>query len=40
MCQCGQWSYPPDGPKKSWPAFAEDFNVEKFVDRVDSTGAG
>jgi hypothetical protein len=40
MCQCGEWAYPPHGPRKPWPKMAEDFDVEKFADMVDSTGAG
>lgn len=40
MCQCGEWAYPPHGPRKRWPAMAEEFDVEKFANMVDSTGAG
>ena len=40
MCQCGEWSYPPHGPRKPWPAMVDQFDVNKFADMVDSTGAG
>jgi hypothetical protein len=40
MCQCGEWSYPPHGPHKPWPEMVDKFDVEKFADLVDSTGAG
>jgi len=40
MCQCGEWSYPAHGPKKPWPGMADDFDVEKFANMVQSTGAG
>ncbi|MCU1224267.1 MAG: hypothetical protein JWQ42_2360 [Edaphobacter sp.] len=40
MCQCGEWAYPPEGSKKTWPQFADDFDVEKFAELVESTGAG
>jgi hypothetical protein len=40
MTQCGEWSYPPHGPRKPWPAMVDDFDVERFADIVDSTGAG
>ena len=40
MCQCGEWSYPPHGPHKPWPEMAEKFDVQKFAEMVESTGAG
>jgi hypothetical protein len=40
MCQCGEWSYPPHGPRKPWPAMADQFDVATFADLVASTGAG
>ena len=40
MCQCGEWSYPPHGPHKPWPQMVDEFDVEKFADMVESTGAG
>jgi hypothetical protein len=40
MTQCGEWAYPPHGPRKPWPEMVERFDVEKFADMVDSTGAG
>jgi Alpha-L-fucosidase len=40
MCQCGEWSYPPQGPHKAWPEMVDRFDVQKFVDLVESTGAG
>jgi hypothetical protein len=40
MCQCGEWAYPPHGPRKPWPAFADGFDANKFAEMVDSTGAG
>ena len=40
MCQCGEWSYPPHGPHKPWPEMVDKFDVEKFAELVDSTGAG
>ena len=39
MCQCGEWSYPPHGPKKSWPQMVDTFDVNKYVEMVASTGA-
>ena len=38
MFQAGEWSYPPQGDKKTWPGFAQDFQVLPFVDMVDKTG--
>jgi hypothetical protein len=40
MCQCGEWSYPAHGPHKPWPQMVDQFDVEKFADMVESTGAG
>lgn len=40
MCQCGEWAYPPHGPHKPWPEMVDKFDVEKFAELVDSTGAG
>ena len=40
MCQCGEWAFPPHGPRKPWPDMVDQFDVEKFADMVDSTGAG
>ena len=40
MFQTGEWSYPPQGEKKTWPGFAQDFQLESFVDMVEKTGAG
>jgi hypothetical protein len=40
MTQCGGWAYPPHGPRKPWPGMVDAFDVEKFADLVDSTGAG
>jgi hypothetical protein len=40
MCQCGEWSYAPHGPHKPWPEMVDKFDVEKFAELVDSTGAG
>ena len=40
MFQAGEWSYPPQGDKKTWPGFAQDFQVVPFVDMVEKTGAG
>jgi hypothetical protein len=40
MCQCGEWSYPPHGPHKPWPEMVDQFDVGKFVELVESTGAG
>jgi hypothetical protein len=40
MCQCGEWAYPPHGPRKPWPNMVDEFDVEKFAEMVDSTGAG
>ena len=39
MFQAGEWSYPPQGEKKTWPGFARDFQVVPFVDMVEKTGA-
>ena len=38
MVQGGGWSFPPHGPKKPWPGFAEDFNAGAFVERVHEMG--
>lgn len=38
MVQGGGWAYPPHGDKKPWPGFAEDFNAQKFVEKVDEMG--
>ena len=40
MFQWGQWGYPEHGDRKPWPKMIDDFNVEKFADMVQSTGAG
>jgi hypothetical protein len=40
MCQCGEWAYPPHGPRKPWPNMVDQFDVEKFAEMVESTGAG
>lgn len=40
MTQCGEWAYPPHGPRKPWPEMVDRFDVEKFADMVESTGAG
>jgi hypothetical protein len=40
MFQWGQWGYPEHGERKPWPKMIDDFNVEKFADMVQSTGAG
>jgi hypothetical protein len=40
MCQCGEWSYPPHGTHKPWPEMVDKFDIGKFVDLVESTGAG
>jgi len=39
MFQAGEWCYPPKGNKKPWPGFARDFDLEKFADMVEETGA-
>ena len=39
MFQWGQWGYPEHGDRKPWPKMIDDFNVEKFADMVQSTGA-
>ena len=39
MFQWGQWGYPEHGDRKPWPKMVDDFNVEKFADMVQSTGA-
>ncbi len=39
MFQWGQWGYPKHGPAKPWPRMIDDFNVEKFAEMVESTGA-
>jgi hypothetical protein len=38
MVQGGQWAYPATGEKKPWPGFAEDFDAESFVKKVDEMG--
>ena len=40
MFQWGQWGYPEHGEREPWPKMIDDFNVEKFADMVQSTGAG
>ena len=40
MFQWGEWGYPEHGEGKPWPKMIGDFNVEKFADMVQSTGAG
>lgn len=40
MCQCGEWSYPRQGPHKPWPEMVNDFDIPRFVSMVESTGAG
>jgi hypothetical protein len=40
MFQWGQWGYPEHGDRKPWPKMIDDFDVEKFADMVQSTGAG
>lgn len=40
MFQWGEWGYPDHGEAKPWPKMIDDFNVEKFADMVQSTGAG
>jgi hypothetical protein len=40
MTQCGEWAYPPHGPRRPWPEMVDGFNVEHFAAMVDSTGAG
>jgi hypothetical protein len=40
MFQWGEWGYPEDGEAKPWPKMIDDFDVEKFADMVQSTGAG
>ena len=40
MFQWGQWGYPEHGEAKPWPKMIDDFDVEKFADMVQSTGAG
>lgn len=34
----GGWSYPKAGNKKKWPGFAEDFEVKRFADTIESMG--
>jgi hypothetical protein len=38
MVQAGGWSFPPTGDKKPWPGFAEDFDANAFVEKVDEMG--
>ena len=40
MFQWGEWGYPEHGEAKPWPKMIDDFNVVKFADMVQSTGAG
>jgi len=40
MVQGGGWAYPPEGDKKPWPGFAEDFDARAFVQKVDEMGGG
>jgi hypothetical protein len=40
MFQWGQWGYPEHGDRKPWPKMIDDFDVEKFADMVQGTGAG
>src|ERR1039458_8118821 len=40
MFQWGQWGYPEHGEREPWEKSIEDFNIEKFADMVQSTGAG
>lgn len=40
MFQWGEWGYPEHGEGRPWPKMIEDFNVERFADTVQSTGAG
>jgi hypothetical protein len=40
MVQAGGWCYPPEGDKKPWPGFAEDFDPNSFVQKIDEMGAG
>ena len=40
MFQWGEWGYPEHGEAKPWPKMIDDFDVNKFADMVQSTGAG
>jgi Alpha-L-fucosidase len=40
MFQWGEWGYPEHGEAKPWPKMIDDFNVVKFAEMVQSTGAG
>jgi hypothetical protein len=40
MFQWGEWGYPQRGPKKPWPKMIDDFDVERFAQIVEQTGAG
>ena len=39
MTQFGAWGYPPTGPNESLAAFANGFDVPKFVNLVTNTGS-
>lgn len=40
MFQWGEWGYPEHGEGQPWPKMIDDFDVEKFAEMVQSTGAG
>jgi S1-C subfamily serine protease len=40
MFQWGQWGYPKHGQAKAWPKMIDDFDVPRFVNLVEQTGAG
>lgn len=40
MFQWGEWGYPQHGEGQPWPGMIDRFNVNKFADMVQSTGAG
>lgn len=40
MFQWGEWGYPEHGEGQPWPKMIDNFDVEKFANMVQSTGAG
>jgi len=40
MFQWGEWGYPEHGEGVPWPKMIDNFDVEKFANMVQSTGAG
>jgi hypothetical protein len=40
MFQWGEWGFPEQGEGMPWPKMIDDFDVDRFADNVQSSGAG